>query len=98
MIQPTSDRIVVKVRSAEEKVTESGLVIPKTVTEKDKPQLGEVKAVGPGRTEAGVQIPVAFSVGDTVLFSKFSGIDIEVDDEKVLILLERDVLATVANK
>lgn len=95
MIRPLSDRIVVHVPKKGEKVTSSGFIIPEAVNEKEKPQQGEVLAVGPGRTENGVVLPIDVQVGDQILFSKFSGINLEVNDEEILILTERDVLAVL---
>ncbi len=93
-LQPLDDRIVVRPGDAEE-TTASGLVIPDTA--KEKPQQGEVIAVGPGKRSenTGELIPVDVSVGDTVVYSKFGGTEITVDGEDLLILSARDVLATV---
>ena len=93
-LQPLEDRIVVRPAEAEEK-TASGLVIPDTA--KEKPQQGEVLAVGPGRrSESGELIPLDISVGDTVVYSKYGGTEITVEGEDLLILSSRDVLAKVA--
>jgi chaperonin GroES len=91
-LKPLDDRIVVKPNDAEEK-TASGLVIPDTA--KEKPQQGEVKAVGPGRRseQSGDLIPLDIQVGDTVVYSKYGGTEITVDGEDLLILTSRDVLA-----
>ncbi len=91
-LQPLEDRIVVKQSDAEE-TTASGLVIPDTA--KEKPQQGEVLAVGPGRRseQTGDIIPVDVTKGDTVVYSKYGGTEITVDGEDVLILNARDVLA-----
>ena len=90
-LQPLEDRIVVRPGQAEE-TTVSGLVIPDTA--KEKPQKGEVLAVGPGRrSDAGELIPVDLSVGDVVLYSKYGGTEIAVDGEDLLVLSSRDVLA-----
>jgi chaperonin GroES len=90
-LQPLEDRIVVRPGQAEE-TTVSGLVIPDTA--KEKPQQGEVLAVGPGRrSDAGELIPVDLSVGDVVLYSKYGGTEIAVDGEDLLVLSSRDVLA-----
>ncbi len=96
-LQPLGDRIVVRSAEAEEK-TASGLVIPDTA--KEKPQQGEVLAVGPGaRSEnTGEVIPVDVEVGDMVVYSKYGGTEIEVDGEDLLILSARDVLAKMAGK
>ena len=93
-LQPLEDRIVVKPGESEEK-TASGLVIPDTA--KEKPQQGEVLAVGPGRRsdQTGELIPVDVSVGDTVVYSKYGGTEITVDGQDVLILNARDVLAVI---
>jgi chaperonin GroES len=93
-LKPLDDRIVVKPNDAEEK-TASGLVIPDTA--KEKPQQGEVKAVGPGRRseQSGDVIPLDIQVGDTVVYSKYGGTEITVDGEDLLILTSRDVLAIV---
>jgi chaperonin GroES len=91
-LQPLDDRIVVKASEAEE-TTASGLVIPDTA--KEKPQQGEVLAVGPGRRseQSGEVIPMDVSVGDKVVYSKYGGTEITVDGQDVLILNARDVLA-----
>ena len=93
-LQPLEDRIVVRPSDAEE-TTASGLVIPDTA--KEKPQQGEVLAVGPGRRsdQSGEIIPVDVAVGDTVVYSKYGGTEITVEGEDLLILNARDVLATV---
>jgi chaperonin GroES len=96
-LQPLEDRIVVRAQEAEETTT-SGLVIPDTA--KEKPQQGEVLAVGTGRRseQTGELIPVDVSVGDVVVYSKYGGTEITVDGEDLLILTSRDVLAKVAKK
>src|SRR5690242_877857 len=93
-LQPLEDRIVVRTAEAEEK-TVSGLVIPDTA--KEKPQQGEVLAVGPGRRaeQSGELIPVDIAVGDVVVYSKYGGTEITIDGEDLLILNSRDVLAKV---
>jgi len=93
-LQPLDDRIVVKPGESEE-TTASGLVIPDTA--KEKPQQGEVIAVGPGKRseQTGDVIPVGVSVGDTVLYSKYGGTEVTVDGDDVLVLSARDVLAIV---
>ena len=92
-LQPLDDRIVVKPGESEE-TTASGLVIPDTA--KEKPQEGEVLAVGPGRRteQSGELVPMDVEVGDTVVYSKFGGTEITVDGDDLLILNARDVLAT----
>jgi len=91
-LQPLEDRIVVQASDAES-TTASGLVIPDTAQE--KPQQGEVLAVGPGRRsdQTGDIIPVDVSVGDTVVYSKYGGTEITVEGNDLLILNARDVLA-----
>jgi chaperonin GroES len=93
-LQPLDDRIVVKPGESEE-TTASGLVIPDTA--KEKPQQGEVIAVGPGKRseQTGESIPIGVSVGDTVLYSKYGGTEVTVDGDDVLVLSARDVLAIV---
>ncbi len=93
-LQPLDDRIVVRPNEAEER-TASGLVIPDTA--KEKPQQGEVLAVGPGRRadNTGELIPMDIQVGDTVLYSKYGGTEVTVDGEDLLVLNSRDVLAKV---
>ena len=93
-LQPLEDRIVVRPGDAEE-TTVSGLVIPDTA--KEKPQQGEVIAVGPGRRSehSGELIPVDVAEGDVVLYSKYGGTEVTVDGEDLLILSGRDVLAKI---
>jgi len=93
-LQPLEDRLVVRPSEAEETTT-SGLVIPDTA--KEKPQQGEVLAVGPGKRseQTGELIPVDVAVGDVIVYSKYGGTDIVVDGEDLLILTARDVLAKV---
>jgi len=95
-LQPLEDRIVVRPGDAEE-TTVSGLVIPDTA--KEKPQQGEVIAVGPGRRSehSGELIPVDVAVGDVVLYSKYGGTEVTVDGEDLLILSSRDVLAKLTS-
>ncbi len=93
-LHPLEDRIVVRPGKSEE-TTASGLVIPDTA--KEKPQMGEVLAVGPGRTsdQTGTVIPLNIAVGDTVVYSKYGGTEITHSGEDVLILSSRDVLAVL---
>src|SRR6476469_4622177 len=93
-LQPLEDRIVVRANESEA-TTASGLVIPDTA--KEKPQQGEVLAVGPGRRseQSGEVIPLGIAVGDTVVYSKYGGTEITIDGEDLLILTSRDVLAKV---
>ena len=96
-LHPLEDRIVVRPGESEE-TTASGLVIPDTA--KEKPQQGEVLAVGPGRRaeSSGELVPLDIKVGDTVVYSKYGGTEITVDGEDLLILSGRDVLAKLAKK
>jgi chaperonin GroES len=93
-LRPLEDRIVVRPLEAEER-TASGLVIPDTA--KEKPQQGEVLAVGPGKRseQSGELIPSDVKVGDRVVYSKYGGTEISVGGEDLLILSSRDVLAIV---
>jgi chaperonin GroES len=92
-LKPLGDRLVIKPLEGEE-VTPSGIVLPETA--KEKPQKGEVLAVGPGaRDEDGKRIVMDVKAGDKVLFAKYAGTEIKIDSEKVLILRESDVLAIV---
>ena len=92
-LKPLEDRIVVK-PGEEEEMTVSGIVIPDTA--KEKPQEGEVIAVGPGRFEEGARVPLDVAVGDKVIYSKYGGSEVKVEGEEYLILSARDVLAVVA--
>ena len=91
-IEPLEDRVVVK-PGEEEETTVSGIVIPDTA--KEKPQEGEVVAVGPGRFEDGSRVPMDVKVGDRVLYSKYGGTEVKVEGEEYLVLSARDVLAIV---
>ena len=90
--KPLEDRIVVKPASAEQ-MTASGLVIPDTA--KEKPQEGTVVAVGPGRFDDGVRVPMDVKVGDVVLYSKYGGTEVKVGADDLLVLSARDILAIV---
>ena len=92
-IKPLEDRIVIKSLEAEQ-TTASGLVIPDTA--KEKPQEGEVVAVGPGRIDDnGNRIPLDISVGDKVIYSKYGGTEVKYGGDDLLVLSARDVLAVV---
>ncbi|MGI8717081.1 MAG: co-chaperone GroES [Lapillicoccus sp.] len=92
-IKPLEDRIVVKSLEAEQ-TTASGLVIPDTA--KEKPQEGEVMAVGPGRIDdKGNRVPLDISVGDVVIYSKYGGTEVKHGGDEYLILSARDVLAVI---
>jgi len=95
-LEPLADRLVVKPIEREE-VTRSGIVLPDTVQE--KPQEGKVLAVGPGRvSEDGKRIAMDVKVGDIVIYAKYGGTEIKMDDEDVLILRESDILAKRTEK
>jgi chaperonin GroES len=90
-LQPLADRVLVKPMEKEEK-TKSGIYLPDTA--KEKPQEGEVIAVGPGKmSEDGKRIEMDIKVGDTVIYAKYGGTEIKVDDEELIILRESDILA-----
>jgi chaperonin GroES len=90
-LQPLADRLVVKPIEREE-VTKGGIVLPDTA--KEKPQEGKVLAVGPGRlSEDGKRIAMDVKVGDIVIYSKYGGTEIKIEDEELVILRESDILA-----
>ena len=92
-IKPLADRVVVKPIEEEEK-KQGGIIIPDTA--KEKPQKGEVVAVGPGKVDDnGKRIPMEVKVGDKVLFGKYAGTEVEIDGEDYLIMRESDILAIV---
>ncbi|HEY8477232.1 MAG TPA: co-chaperone GroES [Chloroflexota bacterium] len=92
-LRPLGDRVVVKPLQREE-VTKSGIVLPDTA--KEKPQEGEVVAVGPGRvTDGGERIAMEVKEGDRVLFAKYAGTEFKLDDQEYLIFSERDILAVL---
>ena len=93
VIKPLEDRIVVRPLEAEQ-TTASGLVIPDTA--KEKPQEGEVIAVGAGKIEKGQRIPLDVKVGDRILFGKYTGNDITIDNQEYLILREEEILARLS--
>jgi chaperonin GroES len=90
-LQPLADRVLVKPIEKEEK-TKSGIYLPDTA--KEKPQEGKVLAVGPGKmSDDGKRIPLDVKVGDTVIYAKYGGTEIKIDDEELMILRESDILA-----
>ncbi len=92
-LKPLGDRLVVR-PSAREETTKSGIVLPDTV--KERPQEGTILAVGPGRTlDDGTREPIEVSVGDKILFQKYAGTEFKLDDEDLLILSQKDVLAVI---
>src|SRR5947199_4038579 len=93
-VPPLHDRVVVKRIDAEAK-TKGGIIIPDTA--KEKPQEGEIVAVGPGgRDETGKLIPIDVKSGDRVLFGKWSGTEVKIDGEELLIIEESDIMGVVA--
>ena len=94
-LRPLGDRVVVRPLAREE-VTRSGIVLPDTA--KEKPQQGEVLAVGPGRVlDSGDRINMDVKNGDRVLFAKYAGTEFKLEDEELLILSEKDILAVMEN-
>ncbi|MCF4112963.1 MULTISPECIES: co-chaperone GroES [Dethiosulfovibrio] len=92
-LKPLADRIVVKVVTSEEK-TKGGLFLPDTA--KEKPQEGEVMAVGSGKVlENGQKLPLELKVGDRIIFSKYAGTEVKIDGDEYVIFSERDVLAVI---
>ncbi len=92
-LQPLHDRVIVK-PSAPEEVSKGGIILPDTAQE--KPQQGEVVAVGGGKiADDGKTLPMAVNVGDTVLYGKYSGTEVNIDGDNVLIMRESDIFAVV---
>jgi len=90
-LEPLGDRVVIKPISREE-VTKGGIVLPDTA--KEKPQEGEIIAVGPGKlTEDGKRVAMEVKKGDRIIYAKYGGIEIKLDDEELIILRESDILA-----
>ena len=92
-LRPLGDRLVVK-PSEREEMTKSGIVLPDTV--KERPQEGTILAVGPGRTlDDGTKETIEVAVGQKILFQKYAGTEFKLDDEELLILSQKDVLAVI---
>jgi chaperonin GroES len=91
-LAPLGDRVIVRPLDAED-VTDSGLVIPDTAQE--KPQRGEIVAVGSGRVEDGKRVPLEVAEGDTVIYAKYGGTEVRLEGEDLLVLRESDILAKV---
>jgi chaperonin GroES len=91
-VQPLSDRVVVRPLEETEEMR-GGLYIPDTA--KEKPQQGEIVAVGPGRYEKGEHVPMELKAGNKVLYGKYSGSEVTLDDQQFLIIKESDVLAVI---
>ena len=95
-LKPLADRVVVRPSKAEEK-TKGGIIVPYTA--KEKPVWGEVIAAGPGRTsDDGKHIPMEVKTGDRVLYGKYSGTEVTVDGEELLIMRESDIFAIMPGK
>ena len=93
-VQPLGDRVLVK-RLEEEEVQRGGIIIPDTA--KEKPQQGEVVAAGPGRVgDAGERVSLEVKVGDRILFGKYSGTEVNLDDDEYLMMREEDILGIVS--
>ena len=92
-LTPLADRVVVQPQDAEE-TTSGGLIIPDTA--KEKPQKGTVISVGPGKVEDGKKVEMTVSKGDTVLYGKYSGTEVTIDGEDLLIMRESDILGIVS--
>jgi chaperonin GroES len=94
--RPLHDRVVVR-RLAQEEKTAGGIIIPDTA--KEKPQEGEVVAVGPGaRDDQGKLVPLEVKAGDRVLFGKWSGTEVKIDGEELMIMKESDVMGVIEGK
>ena len=94
--RPLHDRVVIR-RVEEETKSKGGIIIPDTA--KEKPMQGEVVAIGPGgRDEAGKLIPIDLKVGDIILFGKWSGTEVKIDDKELLIMKEFDIMGVIEDK
>jgi chaperonin GroES len=91
-IHPLADRVVIRPLEDTEEMR-GGLYIPDTA--KEKPQQGEIVAVGPGRVEKGAKVPMELKLGQRVLYGKYSGTEVTLDDQQLLIVKESDVLAVI---
>ncbi len=91
-IKPLADRVVIKSLETEE-TTKSGIVLPGSA--KEKPQMAEVLAVGPGGNVDGKDIVMHVKVGDKVIYSKYAGTEVKIDGEEVMLIRQSDILATV---
>ncbi len=92
-IRPLQDRVIVK-RMEEETTSAGGIVLPDSATE--KPIRGEVLAVGPGKIlDSGDKRPLDINVGDTVLFGKYSGTEVKINDEELLVMREEDIMGVI---
>ena len=91
-IKPLADRVVIKMVEAEE-TTKSGIVLPGTA--KEKPQMAEIIAVGPGGVVEGKEVTMYVKVGDKVIYSKYAGTEVKLDKEEFIIVRQNDILAVV---
>jgi len=95
-LQPLHDQVIIKPLTAEEK-TKSGIILPDTIN-KDRPEQGEVIAVGPGRLlDNGQRAPMSVKVGEKVVFKKYSTEDLKLDGQEYVVVAERDILAIINN-
>ncbi|HEX9694765.1 MAG TPA: co-chaperone GroES [Actinomycetota bacterium] len=92
-LEPLEDRVVVRPLEEEVQKTPTGIIIPDTA--KEKPQEGEVVAVGPGRFEDGKRVPMDVAVGNHVIYSKYGGTEVKVEGDEYLVLSARDLLAVI---
>jgi chaperonin GroES len=92
-VTPLHDRVLVR-RLEEKETAKGGIIIPDTA--KEKPQEGEVMAVGAGKIEKGKRVPLVVKVGDRILFGKYTGNDITIDDQEYMILREEEILAKIS--
>ncbi len=92
MLRPLGDRVVIEA-IAKEETTASGILLPDTA--KEKPQEGRVVAVGTGRIENGERVALEVKEGDKVIFSKYAGTEVKIDDKELLIMRENDILAII---
>jgi chaperonin GroES len=92
-VTPLHDRVLVR-RLEEKEIAKGGIIIPDTA--KEKPQEGEVMAVGAGKMEKGQRVPLDVKMGDRILFAKYTGSDIKIDDQEYLILREEEILAKLS--
>src|ERR1700736_293129 len=93
LVTPLHDRVLVR-RLEEKETAKGGIIIPDTA--KEKPQEGEVMAVGAGKLEKGKRVPLDVKAGDRILFGKYTGNDIKIDDQEYLILREEEILAKIS--
>ncbi len=91
-LKPLADRVIIKALPSEER-TKSGIIMPDTA--KEKPQEGEIVAVGPGKVEKGERIPMEVKVGDRVIYSKYAGTEVKYEGQEYLILRESDIQAII---